>query len=153
VWQHKFAFQSVVSVASFLGRFLYASLRSRCERYCVYLCSSWILYRIAALYVDAVNCGAWPCCLVCLECCSAPCQGVFHSLAVFFITAESIVELEALGQCIPPPRHVLPVPPSGESVWIISCKSVWKFLHKVANRQTNNDDYISSLVEVKIWRR
>jgi len=25
-------------------------------------------------------------------------------------------ELEALGQCISPPRHVLPVPPSGESV-------------------------------------
>ena len=34
----------------------------------------------------------------------------------------------------------------------ISCKSIWKFLHKVANRQTdkqtNNDDYISSLAEV-----
>jgi len=33
----------------------------------------------------------------------------------------------------------------------ISCKSVRKFLHKVAskqiNRQTNNDDYISSLAE------
>ena len=27
------------------------------------------------------------------------------------------VKLEALGQCIPPPRHVLPVPPSGKSVW------------------------------------
>ena len=26
-------------------------------------------------------------------------------------------ELEALGECIPPPRHVLPVSPSGESVW------------------------------------
>jgi len=32
----------------------------------------------------------------------------------------------------------------------ISRKSIWKFLHKVANRQTNNDDYISSLVEVII---
>ena len=32
----------------------------------------------------------------------------------------------------------------------MSCKSVQKFLHKVANRQTNNGDYISSLVEVKI---
>jgi len=31
----------------------------------------------------------------------------------------------------------------------ISCKSVQKFLHKAANRQTNNDDYTSSLVEVK----
>ena len=26
-------------------------------------------------------------------------------------------QLEGLGQCIPPPRHVLPVPLSGESVW------------------------------------
>ena len=32
----------------------------------------------------------------------------------------------------------------------ISCKSVRKFLHKVANRQTNNDDYITFLAEVKI---
>jgi len=30
----------------------------------------------------------------------------------------------------------------------ISCKSVRKFLHKVANRQTNNDDYISCLAAV-----
>jgi len=34
----------------------------------------------------------------------------------------------------------------------ISCKSTWKFLHKVANRQidkqTNNEDYTSSLAEV-----
>jgi len=30
----------------------------------------------------------------------------------------------------------------------ILCKSVWKFLHKVPNGQTNNDNYISSLVEV-----
>jgi len=30
----------------------------------------------------------------------------------------------------------------------ISCKSVWKFLHKVANRQTNNDESITSLAEV-----
>ena len=30
----------------------------------------------------------------------------------------------------------------------ISCKSVRKFLRKVANRQTNNDDYISSLAAV-----
>jgi len=108
-------------------------------------------------------------------------------------------QLEALGQCIPPLRHVLPVPPSGESIWMnvrypfsvspnidesrkqslypdvdpdrhqnlifyslahcqpslkISYKSVWKFLRKIANkqtktdRQTNNDDYISSLAEV-----
>ena len=32
----------------------------------------------------------------------------------------------------------------------ISCKSVWKFLRKVANKQTNNDNYISSLAEVNI---
>jgi len=34
----------------------------------------------------------------------------------------------------------------------ISCKSLWKFLRKVAykqtNKQTNNDDYMSSLAEV-----
>jgi len=35
---------------------------------------------------------------------SSACNSVFHS------------QLEALGQCIPPPRHVLPVPPSGESL-------------------------------------
>jgi len=37
----------------------------------------------------------------------------------------------------------------------ISCKSVWKFLHKVANRQTdrqtNKDNYITSLAEVIIF--
>ena len=37
----------------------------------------------------------------------------------------------------------------------ISCKSVLKFLRKVANRQTNretnNDDYITSLAEVIIF--
>jgi len=36
----------------------------------------------------------------------------------------------------------------------ISCRYVWKFLHKVAKRQTdkqtNNDDYISFLADVKI---
>ena len=30
----------------------------------------------------------------------------------------------------------------------ISCKSVHKFLRQVANRQTDNDDYISSLTDV-----
>jgi len=30
----------------------------------------------------------------------------------------------------------------------ISCKSNCKFLHEVANKQTNSNDYISSLVEV-----
>jgi len=30
----------------------------------------------------------------------------------------------------------------------ISCKSIWKFVRKVANRQTNKDDYMSSLAEV-----
>jgi len=30
----------------------------------------------------------------------------------------------------------------------ISCKSVWNFLRKVANRQTNNDENTSSLAEV-----
>jgi len=38
-----------------------------------------------------------------------------------------------------------------QSLTKISCKSVWKFLHKVANRQTNrhtkNYNYISSLVK------
>ena len=32
------------------------------------------------------------------------------------LTQTMHTKLEALGQCIPPPRHVLPVPPSGESV-------------------------------------
>jgi len=97
--------------------------------------------------------------------------------------------VEALGHCISPQRHVLPVPPSGESIraadlcllttfrisqhwrtrktisvsrrWPrspakcnhlftgslqpslkISRKSVRKFLRKVANRQTNNDENI-----------
>ena len=31
----------------------------------------------------------------------------------------------------------------------ISCKSIWKFLCKVANRHTDNDKNITSLVEVK----
>jgi len=107
--------------------------------------------------------------------------------------------VDAVGQCIPPPRHVLPVQPSGESVrtadlcplttfrisqqwriWktipdpdgdpdrhqnLIICslahcqpslkilyKSIRTFLRKVVNRQTdrqtNNDDYITSLAEV-----
>jgi len=92
-------------------------------------------------------------------------------------------ELEALGQCIPPPRHVLPVSrhESGsgsvsESVCVIriatktlivlslahcqtsvkiSCKSVRTFLQKVSNKQTdkqtNNDDYISSLADLKMF--
>ena len=74
---------------------------------------------------------------------------------------------------MPLPRHVLPVLPY---IWIricyldhqqnliicslahcqpslkISCKSIWKFLHEVANRkkdkQTNDNDCISSLAEV-----
>ena len=32
-------------------------------------------------------------------------------------TTTTTEQLEALGQCIPPPEHVLSVPPSGESVW------------------------------------
>jgi len=43
---------------------------------------------------------------------------MLHTVYKFlrFITAFLVqLELEALGQCIPPPRHVLPVPPSGES--------------------------------------
>jgi len=81
-------------------------------------------------------------------------------------------QLEALGQCIPMPRHVLLVsrsgygsvirnpdtdlwfgsPPKFNNLFIgqpsvkISCKSVQKFLRKVANRQTD-DDYISLLAE------
>jgi len=112
--------------------------------------------------------------------------------------ATKYLQLEALGQCIPPPRRVLPVPLSSETVWAadlftcvnhfpysvspnsdesgkqylytdsdsdrrqnliicslahcqpslkISCKSVWKFLRKVANRQTTTN-YVSSLAEV-----
>jgi len=114
--------------------------------------------------------------------------------------------LEALGQCIPPPRgrwrndiivamampasachalqrhaaqSVIPLPVSPNSdksgkqslypdgdvdfhqnvriCWLahcqpslkISCKSIWKFLCKVANRHTDNDENITSLVEVK----
>jgi len=60
------------------------------------------------------------------------------------------------------------VPPSGEAVWErhenaiicllahcqqpslkISCKFAWKFLRKVANRQTNNDENITSLADEK----
>ena len=33
----------------------------------------------------------------------------------------AIIKLEALRQCVPPPRHVLPVLPSGESVWMNVC--------------------------------
>jgi len=32
----------------------------------------------------------------------------------------------------------------------ISCKSVWKFLRKVTNRRTNNDENITFLAEVKM---
>ena len=32
----------------------------------------------------------------------------------------------------------------------ISCKSIWKFLHRVANKRTNNDDYVA-LMEVNIF--
>jgi len=108
-------------------------------------------------------------------------------------TQRFYYKLDVLGQRIPPPRHVLPMPPSGESVWMnvrqpfsispnsdesgktipvsrqwtgsppkfnrcslvhcqaflrISCKSNPKFLHKVTNKQTNNDHYISAP-----WRR
>ena len=70
--------------------------------------------------------------------------------------------MEALGQCIPPPRHALDGSGSGSMTRIttksfvhrqpISCKFVRKFLHKVANRQinrqTNNDDYITFLAKV-----
>jgi len=80
-----------------------------------------------------------------------------------------LIELEALGQCIPPPRHDLsasvsvPDPDHNQNLifclmahcqpsWKISCKSVSKFLRKFANkqtdRQTNNGDYITFLVEV-----
>ena len=38
-----------------------------------------------------------------------------------------IWKLEALGQCIPPPRHVLPVPPSGNSVWTADLCSLTTF--------------------------
>ena len=34
-----------------------------------------------------------------------------------------MTKLEALGQCIPLPRHVLPVPPSGESLWAADLRS------------------------------
>jgi len=35
----------------------------------------------------------------------------------------------------------------------ISCKSVWKFLRKVANSQTNNNENISALAEVIMHRK
>jgi len=67
-------------------------------------------------------------------------------------------ELEALGQCIPPPRHVftsvairirIRIPNRLQNLIVcslahcqpslkIACKSVRKFLRKVANRQTEN---------------
>jgi len=92
------------------------------------------------------------------------------------VVTKTLFELEALGQCIPPPRHILPVSRSGSrgvAIQIrdsdrhqnliicslahcqpslkISCKSVGKFLRKVADRQTNkqtNDNYITSWAEV-----
>jgi len=71
---------------------------------------------------------------------------------------QTRIQLEALEQCIPPPRHVLitsvaiririPDPDRHQNLIIwslahcqpslkISCKSVRKFLRKVANRQTD----------------
>jgi len=90
------------------------------------------------------------------------------------------LELEALGQCIPPPSHVYTCvairirirkricirirdPDRHQNLIIcslahcqsslkISCKSVRKFLRNVDNRQTDrqtdNDDYITSWAEV-----
>ena len=65
-------------------------------------------------------------------------------------------KLEALRQRIPPPRHVRICEWDRHQNLIICCqpslkissKSVRKFLHEVANKQTNNDDYITSLAEV-----
>jgi len=54
--------------------------------------------------------------------------------------------VEALGQCIPPPRHVLPVSRYGSMIRIATkilsfllahCQPSMKFLHKVANKQTD----------------
>jgi len=95
---------------------------------------------------------------------------VNHLMANFNSTLRSTVciswiqlQLEALGQCIHPPRHVLPVsqsiPDRHQNLITcslahyhpslkISCKSVPKLLRKVANRQTNND-YISSYPNCK----
>jgi len=46
---------------------------------------------------------------------SWPYLGHVRRSQVEFLQSQD--ELEALGQCIPPPKHVLSVPPSGESVW------------------------------------
>jgi len=85
-------------------------------------------------------------------------------------------ELEALGQCIPPPRHVSPVsriririrnrdPDRHQNLIIrslahcqpplkISCKSVRKFLRKVTNSQTNKqtDKRTASITYPPWWR-
>jgi len=83
--------------------------------------------------------------------------------------SDMIWILQALGQCIPPPRHVLSVFGSrfGSYPWsdhhknLITCssahcqpslkissKSIQKFLCKIANKQRNNDKNITSLMEV-----
>jgi len=58
--------------------------------------------------------------------------------------------VEALEQAIPPLRHVLPVSRYGSGSEKIKCKSVWKFLCELPNRQTNNGENITSLTEVKM---
>ena len=80
-------------------------------------------------------------------------------------------KLEAVGQCIPPPRHVLPVSrytdpnpdphpdPYRHQNLIISslayCQPpqnfmqiLWEILRKVANRETNNGENLTSLAKV-----
>jgi len=75
------------------------------------------------------------------------------------------VKLKALGQCIPPPRHVLSVSRSGsgsrpkfnrfslarcQPSLKISCKPVQKFLRKVTNRQTDKQ---TKTIAYPPWRR
>jgi len=41
---------------------------------------------------------------------------IVSSFVEAYLSYRLYLKLEALGQCIPLPRHVLPVPPCGESV-------------------------------------
>ena len=91
----------------------------------------------------------------------SPSSFFFDSVSLYVVVIVVNSQREALGQCIPPPRHVFPVSRyrsgsgirySGSVIRIatkfcsvahcqpflkISCKSVRKFLRKVANRQTD----------------
>ena len=53
----------------------------------------------------------------------------------YMVSTFQNIKLEALGQCIPPPRHVLPVPPSGESLWAADLCALTTF-HISQSRKT-----------------